>query len=708
MQSDGPVRRLRVVYILPSRYDDEGYVHRYWRGVLPSNTLACMKSLTDAVAHSGELGSGVAVTTTIYDDSVQKVPVTRIIRESKRRGTRLLVGLVGVQSNQFARASDLAMQFRAAGVQVAIGGFHVSGVLAMFPVPTPELRSLLDAGVSLVRGEAEAPGALAEILRDALYGALKPIYHISNPPDLTTAAVPVADPDYLRHFVWRGMGTIDTSRGCPFNCSFCTIINVQGRMMRHRSPETIIRSIRANYTRGVKTYFFTDDNLSRCPEWESLFDGLALMNAEGMPVRFMMQVDTQAWKIPRFIEKAKAAGCYLVFVGMETINPDNIAASGKRQNKVGEYAGMVTAWHEAGILVEVGYIIGFPHDTVESVRRDLSALKNAIRVDEAAFFMLTPLPGSRDHKRMVEERIPMDADLNNFDSFHETFRHERIPPGKWRKLYDEAWETFYSKEHLLDLLLRAPVGAYWRLFWLAMWNRYSILLKSHPMITGLVRVKSRTERRAIFPREGRLAYAWRRTKDAVALARIFARILVEFEELWMLSRRRDDPRWTMLADFRTKWVAAQAAIADLKLADRCDDAVNTLLDVMESCSTKLRELCREKAASSRRLRRKLRERADVVDAYIRALRGQAPSWGRVGEAQQFISTSLLAGYEELAIRYVAKRRQFNAYRQELMGRLKSWRILTLNISPLPRLLFFEVAMALRLTLAFSMGKSGCD
>jgi radical SAM superfamily enzyme YgiQ (UPF0313 family) len=698
-------RQLDVVYVLPSRYDDEGYVHRYWRGVLPSNTLACLKSLTQALADSGALGPDVHLTIAIYDDSVQKVPIDRIIRRSKAADAKLVVGLVGVQSNQFARAADLATQFRAAGAQVMVGGFHVSGILAMFPGPTPELRRLLDLGVTLVRGEAEAPGVLAEILTDALHERLKPIYHIIDPPDLTNAEVPVADPEYLRHFVWRSMGTIDTSRGCPFNCSFCTIINVQGRKMRHRSAEKILQSIRSNYARGVKTYFFTDDNLSRCPVWESLFDGLAQMRDEGMPVRFMMQVDTQAWKIPRFVEKANAAGCYLVFVGMETLNPENLADSGKRQNKVGEYAGMVDAWHDAGILVEVGYIIGFPHDTVDSVRRDLEALKNEVRVDEAAFFMLTPLPGSQDHKRMVERRVPMDADLNRFDSFHETYRHERLRPGEWRALYEEAWDTFYSKEHLLNLLLRAPRGAYWRLFWLAIWNRYSILLKSHPMVTGLIRLKGRTERRADFPRESRLTYTVRRAKETLELAGILAHILFEFEELWMLSRRRDDPRWAALAEIHTKWAAAQRAISECELAGRCDEAVGALGDVLKSSAAKLREMCAEGAAISGRLRRRLRRKADDIDAYLRALDAQPPSWRRVFETQQFVRDGLLAGYEELAIRYVARRRQFNAYRAEVINRLASWRILTLDVSPIPRMLLFEVTMALRLTLAFSAGKS---
>src|SRR3990172_4016249 len=87
-------RKLNVVYILPSRYDDAGYVLRYWRGILPSNTLCVLKSLTSAVAKSKELGEDVEVSIEVYDDTVQRVPVERIIRRSRLGGAKMVVSLV--------------------------------------------------------------------------------------------------------------------------------------------------------------------------------------------------------------------------------------------------------------------------------------------------------------------------------------------------------------------------------------------------------------------------------------------------------------------------------------------------------------------------------------------------------------------------------------------------------------------------------------
>jgi len=92
-----------------------------------------------------------------------------------------------------------------------------------------------------------------------------------------------------------------------------------------------------------------------------------------------MQIDTQSWKIPNFVEMASKAGCYLVFVGMESINPENLVLVNKKHNKTQEYADMVETWHKAGILVHVGYIVGMPCDTPQSIVHDIGLLKVKLR-----------------------------------------------------------------------------------------------------------------------------------------------------------------------------------------------------------------------------------------------------------------------------------------------------------------------------------------
>ena len=104
--------------------------------------------------------------------------------------------------------------------------------------------------------------------------------------------------------------------------------------MRCRSVERALALVRDNYRRHrISYYFFTDDNFCRHRHWEQILDGLIrLKTEEGIRIAFMLQVDTQSYKLPRFIEKAKAAGCSQVFVGIESLNPQNLEAAGKRQN----------------------------------------------------------------------------------------------------------------------------------------------------------------------------------------------------------------------------------------------------------------------------------------------------------------------------------------------------------------------------------------
>src|SRR5205814_7946937 len=141
------------------------------------------------------------------------------------------------------------------------------------------------------------------------------------------------------------------------------------------------------------------DNFARNKEWESIFDRLIeLKEKDRIPLGLLIQVDTLCHRIPNFIKKAKRAGVTRVFIGLENINPDNLVAAKKRQNKITEYRKMLQKWRAHGAITYAGYIIGFPADTKETVARDVEIIKRELPLDILEFFMLTPLPGSEDHK----------------------------------------------------------------------------------------------------------------------------------------------------------------------------------------------------------------------------------------------------------------------------------------------------------------------
>ena len=137
-----------------------------------------------------------------------------------------------------------------------------------------------------------------------------------------------------------------------------------------------------------------------------------LREEEHIPLQFMIQVDTQSHNIPGFVQLAARAGCTQVFIGMESINPKNLKAAGKTQNNVQDYKNLIATWHNAKIATHVAYIFGFPFDTPESIQEDVQRLQNELGVEQASFFMLTPIPGSRDHARMVQNGEAMNPDLN--------------------------------------------------------------------------------------------------------------------------------------------------------------------------------------------------------------------------------------------------------------------------------------------------------
>ncbi len=488
------------VLIKPTHYDDDGYPIQWFRSVMPSNTLACMFALADDARKREALGANVGIEIETYDETNRRVVPSRIIAELKAKGGRSLVGIVGVQSNQYPRALDLARQFRDAGLQVAIGGFHVSGCIAMLPETPAELIEAQAMGIALFAGEAE-DRRLDEILTDAWNGTLKPLYNFMDKlPALNGEPPPILP----RKHVERTAGTyssIDLGRGCPYQCSFCTIINVQGRKSRFRTPDDLERIIRENLAQGIDRFFITDDNFARNSDWEILLDRvIELREKEGIKVGFTIQVDTLCHKIPNFIEKATAAGAKRVFIGLENINPENLIAAKKRQNKITEYRIMLQKWRAHGALTYAGYILGFPADTKESILRDIEIIKKELPLDILEFFFLTPLPGSEDHKTLLKKGVWMDPDINKYDLNHRVSHHGKMTDAEWEEAYRAAWQSFYSYDHIRTILRRAaqiPNGRPKAILSTIGWFKLMIDHEGvHPLEGGAFRLKYRQDRRS--------------------------------------------------------------------------------------------------------------------------------------------------------------------------------------------------------------------
>jgi len=397
----------------------------------------------------------------------------------------------------------------------------------------------------MVSGEVE--GKWEGILADFLHDRLKPLYSfaqdLQNLIDIDEAPLPQTSAKTMKHFAYPSFATADTSRGCPFACTFCTIINVQGRKMRERSPQSIAAMMRRNYLEhGLSFYFFTDDNFARKKLWRETFEEIIKLRDEGLDVSFMMQVDL-AKKPKNFVTLAAKAGCTQVFIGMESVNPQNLEAEGKKQNKVEEYRNIIKEWHDAGVLVHTGYIIGLPWDSKEQVARDMRFLIDEVGPDQASFFMLTPLPGSHDHREMKKRGEWMDPDFNKRDSFHATIEHPLMSAEEWTEAYESAWKTFYSKENMIRNLARwtdRPKN-YWNLMSIFFWYKNAALIeKQHPMIAGFFRLKDRKTRRPGFAVDPLPVHLWKRTKEVTRLLITWAKFVKEMEEVWLQTRKKTE------------------------------------------------------------------------------------------------------------------------------------------------------------------------
>ncbi len=537
-------RRFRLVLIKPSHYDDDGYVIQWYRSAIPSNTLAVLYGLAKDCAEQKVLGPDIELEIHSFDETNTRIDATRIARLVEGADIGMVM-LVGVQSNQFPRALDIARPLRERGIMVGIGGFHVSGTIAMLAERDPDVRRAEEMGISLFAGEAEEH--LGQVLRDAVQGRLKPLYNFMRDlPALEGVPSPVLPAFRIKRTAGM-ISSFDAGRGCPYQCSFCTIINVQGRKSRRRSADDIEAIVRTNLAQGIKRFFITDDNFARNKDWESIIDRLIqLREVEKHSINFIIQVDTLCHRIPNFIEKCARAGVKRVFIGLENINPESLMGAKKRQNKITEYRKMLLAWKSAGAITYCGYILGFPNDTPETIRRDIEIIQRELPVDLLEFFHLTPLPGSEDHKKLHQAGVAMDPDMNKYDLNHVTTAHPRMSPAEFAKAYEMAWNVYYTPRHVDVILRRAMVTniSPGKVLLLLVWFKGSISIeKLHPLEGGVLRLKFRRDRRPGLPVEPALLfypkYVVSTLVKQIAWAALYLRMRMVYRRIKRDPRRMD-------------------------------------------------------------------------------------------------------------------------------------------------------------------------
>ncbi len=342
-----------------------------------------------------------------------------------------LIGLT-VMTPLAPRAYELADHFRRRGIQVVLGGIH--------PTILPqEAGRHADA---VVIGEAE--GVWPQVLSDAARRRLRRVYRVVRRSDL--AGLPWPRRDLFKAGAYLTTATVQTSRGCPFSCDFCSVTRFFGRTYRCRPVEETAREVGSL---REKIIFFVDDNIFGAPgRARELFQRLVPLG-----LTWAGQSSINIAKNAELLKLAAKSGCRGLFVGLESLLPDNLREVGKGLlNRVADYRESIARIQGHGIGVEGAFIFGFDQDDPGVFARTVDFARR-IRLAAAQFGILTPFPGTPLRERLEREKRITDRDWGRYTISNVVYRPVRMSGEALQAGFDWAYRTFYSYPSILGRLL---------------------------------------------------------------------------------------------------------------------------------------------------------------------------------------------------------------------------------------------------------------
>ena len=354
-------RRFQVLLINPLQDADKGRVSQRIRSWNPPNSLACLYALALDAAERQVLGPDVAIDITAVDETSTRVRAKEIIGLFRRHQGFGMVGLVGVRSNQFPRALEIARPLRGVGLPVVIGGF-VCDRLALLPDTLTDLKQALDMGCSMFVGTAEN-GRIDVVIRDAANGSLQSTYNdVPALPALESAPSPYVPTEALRRTIDH-YASFDAHHGCPFQCSFCISSRVERSKLRRSLADDFEQSIRAHFQNSVPWFFITEENFVRSEDWEEVFNRIILLRErDKVELNIAMQIDAVCHETPNFVANAARAGVRKVFIGLENIGLTNLSVTRERQADSEEIRHLILAWKRADVITYAGKILSSTTD----------------------------------------------------------------------------------------------------------------------------------------------------------------------------------------------------------------------------------------------------------------------------------------------------------------------------------------------------------
>ena len=356
--------------------------------------------------------------------------------------------LVGITvRTMFARgAYAISENYRARGVKTVVGGIH--------PSMCPE--DALPHCDSVVVGEAEE--IWHTVLQDAENDQLKRIYKADRVADLRVAPIPD------RSSLSKGRYLLDivqTTKGCPFQCEFCAVHAFDGRTIRHRGVDQVIREIQVINSRHAKykkknAIFFADDNIIADRSFaKRLFVALKPYN-----INWMCQASINISQDSELLELMRESGCGAVFIGFESTSRANLAMMSKGVNQRYDYLEAIRTIQSHGILVHSSFIVGYDFDT-EGTFDELIDFIRESNLLMPLINILTPLPGTRLFKRLEEQGRILHKDWSKYDTQHVVFSPERMSPEELLEGYKRVMRSVYSFDSILRKLNHYWLSNFW-------------------------------------------------------------------------------------------------------------------------------------------------------------------------------------------------------------------------------------------------------
>jgi pyruvate-formate lyase-activating enzyme len=365
---------------------------------------------------------------------------------------------------------------------------------------------LHDLGVSFALAEAEL--IWEQILDDAMAGELQPCYGAERrwAPTLDGPVIDPPPPEELNRY-WSRMLGIYPVRGCPYKCNFCSVIKISGRQVRSPNIETTMESLRRAEAAGVERIIFVSDNFNKFPEVNDLLEA---MIEEKLKIRFFCQCDTQIARQPELVELLGRAGCFEIFLGVESLNRETLKAMHKNHNRPEQYARILEMCNEFNVPAHFSTIIGFPNQHGEDIREHLNALRD-LEPGVASFYILTPIPGTEQYDEYREAGLLVDDNLDRYDTTCLTWNHPHL--GKKEM---EDWLFWCYERFNASLIRKGPSSSEQRN--LAVFNYLSAKQRIHPNAGGLKRTVVDTVDEYIGYRIRQYGYELAPLPDSLALS----------------------------------------------------------------------------------------------------------------------------------------------------------------------------------------------